>query len=368
MKILLDASTLLTSKSGVGHYTYKISSALFSNKKFDASFFAQNNFYKNLKDIKFKKKNIFNRFINKNIRIKHFISNSNLNYYINKNKIEIFHQPNFITYNLSIKNISTVHDLSWIHYPNFFLKDELKYFNLYFEKSLKNSTRILVPSNFIKNEISNLFNYPENLIEVVYDDMRINLNKLAENRCSVFLNKFNLKYKNFFLIINNIENRKNFDFILDVYQRLDFKIRDQYPLIIFGMTGRHSNQILDKISKVKNCEYLGYLDEKFLNQCFSSAKIFFYPSIYEGFGISPIEAMASGTPVLASYIDSAKEILEDKAILLDINNQKDWISNIKYLLDDDNIYEEMVQKGIYHSLKFKPGNTVAKILEIYDKI
>jgi glycosyltransferase involved in cell wall biosynthesis len=368
MKVLIDATTLLTSKSGVGHYTYKISKALINNKKFDARFFAQNNFYKNLDDIKFTKKNIFNRFLNRNIKVRYFISNSNLNYYINKNKIDIFHQPNFITYNLSIKNISTVHDLSWVHYPNFFLKDELKYFNLYFEKSLKNSTRVIVHSNFIKNEISSLFNYPKNLIEIVYEDMRIDLKKLAENKCSEFLSKFNLKYKNFFLIINTIENRKNFDFILDVYQRLDSKIRDHYPLIIFGMMGRHSHQILDKINKVKNCKYLGYLDDKLLNQCFSSAKIFFYPSMYEGFGISPIESMASGTPVLASLIDSAKEILENKAILININNQKDWIIHIKQLIDDDNIYEQIVRKGIPHTLKFKSGNTVDKILQIYEKI
>ena len=70
---------------------------------------------------------------------------------IKKNKIELFHQPNFITYDLSIKNISSIHDLSWIHFPNFFPENDLKTFDLYIEKTLKNSTKIIVFCNSIKN-------------------------------------------------------------------------------------------------------------------------------------------------------------------------------------------------------------------------
>ena len=368
MNVLIDASTLVSQKSGVGHYTYKISSALVSNKKFNPSFIAQNNFYTNLDEIKFKKQNLFFRILNKSVRTKYFIFNKILNNYIKKNNIEIFHQPNFITYDLSIMNISTIHDLSWIHYPNFFLKEELKYFNSYFEKSLKNSTKIIVHSNFVKDEICSLFNFPSNKIHVVYEDLRINLKNLEKTNCKEFLNKFNLNYKKFFLIVNTIENRKNFDFILDIYQRLDDKIKEEYPLIIFGMKGRYPQKILEKINNVKNCKYFGYLDDKLLNQCFSSAKIFLYPSVYEGFGISPIESMASGTPVIASSIDSTKEILEDNALLTSLNVQNDWINNIKFLINDKNSYEEMVQNGILHSLKFKPGNTTGEILQLYEKI
>ena len=369
MKVLIDASTLTTPKSGVGHYVFKIASALLSDSKFEVNFFASNNFHHNLNSLReIKKENIISRLLKKNIKIKYLIKNRKLDKFIKEKKIDLFHQPNFITYNLKIKNVSTVHDLSWIHYPQFFLKEELKYFELYFERSLKYSTKIIVHSNFIKNELCNMFNLPEHLISVVYEDIRTDLKNLKEDLCYNFLNKFKLKYKNFFLIINSLEYRKNYNFILDIYQKLDLKTQEKFPLIIFGMRGRYSDSILDKIKDIKNCKYFGYLEEDLLNQCLSSAKILFYPSIYEGFGISPLESMAAGTPVVASKIDVTCEILKDNAFLVDLNDDSEWIKKIMSLIDDEKIYNKMVQKGINHSLNFTNGNTVNQILNIYKNI
>jgi len=365
MKILIDATTLISPKSGVGHYTYKISSALLSNKDFETSFFISNNFHKNIDNIYTKKENFFLRQLNKNVTLKHLIRKSKLNNFIKRNEIEIFHQPDFITYNLSIKNISTVHDLAWVHYPQFFHKNELKYFELYFEKSLKYSNKIIVHSNFIKNDLCRLFNIPENLIHVVYEDLRNDFKNLKENECLNFLKKFKLKFKNFFLIINTLEYRKNFDFILNIYEKLDNAIKEKFPLVIFGMKGRHANEIFYKIKNIEHCKYFGYLDDKLLNQCLSSAKIFFYPSIYEGFGISPLESMASGTPVIASRIDSTIEILKDNAFLIDLDDEIKWINKINSIINDESACDVMIQKGLNHALNFQKGKTVSQILDIY---
>lgn len=198
MKILIDTSTLKSPKSGIGHYTFKISSELLSNSNFQANFFSSNNFHKNLDYIEEKKENFFLRQLNKNIHYKHLNRNRKINNFIKSNNIQIFHQPNFITYDLEIKNISTVHDLAWIYYPEYFHKNELKYFELYFEKSLKYSTNIIVHSNFIKNDLCKLFNLPKHLIKVVYEDLRNDFKKLEENECLEFLDKFKVKFKNFF--------------------------------------------------------------------------------------------------------------------------------------------------------------------------
>ena len=368
MKILLDTSTLLSPKSGVGHYTDKISSSLYKSEQFDPFFYFENYFTKNLSEIKIRKKNLVQKILSKNIKFKYQFSSFKIRNFIKKNNIYVFHQPNFITYNLGIKNISTIHDLSWIHYPDFFLKNELRFFELYFEKSLKYSTKVIVHSNFIKKQLHTTFNFPEDLIEVIYEDIRVHLKCLNEIECSKFLDKFKLKYKNFFLILNTIEYRKNFKFILNIYQKLDPKIQEKFPLIIFGMKGRYSDKILNEINNVKNCKYYGYLDENFFNQCLSSAKILFYPSVYEGFGISPLESMASGTPVVASKIDVTREILKDNALLSNLDDEKEWIDNIMKLIDDEDTYNKIVQKGIYHSNYFKKGNTVNKILDVYKNI
>tara|TARA_Y100000591_G_scaffold331735_1_gene366594 strand:+ start:776 stop:1882 length:1107 start_codon:yes stop_codon:yes gene_type:complete len=368
MNVLIDATTLLSPKGGIGHYTQKIASALQNNEKFDVNFFFSDSFSKTIENISYKRKNIFKRILNKDVRIKYILSNYHINKFIKKNKIELFHQPNFITYDLPIKNISSVHDLSWIHFPNFFSKNDLKTFDLYFEKSLENSTKIIVGCNFIKKELCNYFNIPATKVEVTYHDVRGDYNSLPEKNCLEFLNKFKLSYKNFFLIINTLDNRKNFDFILDVYDKLNSNIKNKYPLVIFGQRVHHSESIIKKIDKIKNCFYFDYLDENLKNQCFSSAKIFFHPSLYEGFGISPLESMASGTPVIASDIESSKEILGDNVILLDLNDELKWISKIGELLENQYLYKKIVTKALNHTLNFKKGSLINQTLDIYKRI
>ena len=367
MKILIDASPLTSHKSGVGHYIQKISNSLIENKSFDASFFLNNNFLNDLNQIHSLKENIFSRLMNKNIHIKYFYYEKKIRNYIKKNKIEVFHQPNFITFNLPIKNITTIHDLSWIYYPNFFLKEELILFEKYFEKSLNFSSKIIVHSNAVKTELSKIFNIEDEKIKVIYEDLRYDFKILEKNECQEFLKKYDLKFKKFFLIINTLEKRKNFDFILDIYQRLPQKIKEEFPLVIFGMRGRYSEEIIKNINKIANCEYYGYLNDKYLNQCLSSAKILFYPSVYEGFGISPIESMASGTPIIASLLEVTREILKDNAILVDINKSDDWLNNINLLLNDDKVYNKYVDQGSLHSKQFKSGSTVKEIQKIYNQ-
>lgn len=368
MRVLIDATPLLSLKGGIGHYTNKIASALIDSKKFDANFFFVDCFAKKIEDIIYPKENIIKRILNKNLKIKHTVSNYHINRFIKKNKIELFHQPNFISYNLNIKNISTIHDLSWIHFPNFFLKNELKNFDLFFEKTLQNSNKLIVHSNFIKKELCSYFNLQPNKVEVVYEDLRKDFYNLKEKDCLKFLKKFNLKFKKFFLIVNTLDSRKNFNFILDIYSRLKSEIQNKYPLVIFGQKGRYSESIICKIKELENCFYFDYLDEYLLNQCFSSAKIFLYPSLYEGFGISPLESMASGTPVIASNIEATKEILEDNAILLDLNDEFIWINKIEEMLENQEFYHEFQNKGLNHATKFKKNNTINKILNIYERI
>ena len=167
--------------------------------------------------------------------------------------------------------------------------------------------------------------------------------------------------------MNTLDGRKNFNFILNIYSRLKSEIQNKYPLVIFGQKGRYSEPIISKIKELKNCFYFDYLDEYLLNQCFSSAKIFLYPSLYEGFGISPLESMASGTPVIASNIEATKEILGDNAILLDLNDEFIWIHKIEELLENMDFYYEFQNRGLKHVAKFKKNSTTDKILDIYEK-
>lgn len=366
-KILLDASTLLTPKSGIGFYVDKIAKSLINDKNLKSYFFLDHYFQENL-NFENQKRNLITRILMKNINIKYNFLSSKIRNFIKKNKIDLFHQPNFITYNTDIKNISTVHDFSWYYFPNYFLKSELKMFNDYFEKSLKISAKVIVHSNFIKKDLIKLFNYPKENIQVIYEDLRRDFQVLDEKNCKDFLKKFKFSYKKFFLVLNTLEARKNHKSIINIYKKLDENIKNNYPLIISGMQGRHSKEILDLIKETKNCYYIGYLDEKYLNQCLSAAKLFFYPSVYEGFGIAPLESMASGTPVLSSDTEASKEILQTNSLNLNYENADIWISKIKEMITNQEFYNHYLNLGLEWSKKYKKGTTANNILNFYKKI
>ncbi len=368
MKILLDTTTLLSPKGGIGHYVDKISNELINDRNFQPFFLTDNYFSRDLNKIKDYKPSLFERILKKNIRLDYKYKNIIINRFIKKNNIEIFHQPNFIGFDSKTKNIITVHDLSWLRFPEFFLKRELDYFKLFFEKSIKSAFKVIVHSNFVKQELNLIYNISESKIKVIHEDLRQEFKILDENKCLNFLNKYNLKYKKFILILNTLDNRKNYKFILDVYDSLSDNVKKNFPLIIAGMPGRNSDEIINKISKVKNCFYIGYLNENYLNQCYSSAKILIYPSLYEGFGISPLESMASGTPVVASSIESSKEILGESSILVEIKEKSSWIKSISEILDDKNKYEDFVNRGLNKSTNFTKGTTSKNILKLYKEL
>ena len=367
-KILLDANTLLTKKSGVGFYTEKIANELINNQNDFETYFHFNNYFTNDIGKKNVKLSIFNRFFFKNIKLKHFLNSRSIRNFIKKKNIKIFHQPNFITYDTGITNISTIHDLSFLFYPNFFLKDEIYFFEKFFEKSLKLNSKIIVHSNTIKKELNRHFNFPTKNIEVIYEDLRNTFKVLEKEKCKNFLTKYNLKYKKFFLVLGTLELRKNHEKIINIYKKLNDNIKLNYPLVISGMKGRYAEKVLDSIKNTKNCYYIDYLDEKLLNECYSSAKILFYPSIYEGFGIPPLESMACGTPPMVSNLEVFNEIMQDSCIALDLQNEDIWIEKINELLNSEELYQIYVQRGLKKSRNFKKGNTIRKILDLYGKL
>ena len=162
MKIALNASTLLTPKAGIGLYTDKIARALIINPDYDVHLFFKGYWSKDF--IKQNNKNfLFSRLINKlsskSLSLENAIDTFYFNKYVKNKDIDLYHEPNFIAYESPIPTLITVHDLSWIHYPNFFFKEELIKFNIFFLKSLRKAVNIITHSNFIKREIYNYFSF-----------------------------------------------------------------------------------------------------------------------------------------------------------------------------------------------------------------
>ena len=298
-----------------------------------------------------------------------FLMQSAFDKKINQN--DLYHEPNFLSFKSEIPTVITVHDLSWIRYPEFHPKSRVLAMNKFFARGLKDAQRIIVDSGYIKNEIIDLLGYSIDKIDVIPLGFSSHFIPRKRDEISGVLNQFGLKYQDYFLLVGTIEPRKNIITALNAFLKLPRKIRKKTPLVIVGVNGWLFDGFLDNFQPlIRNDEViiLGYLNFEDLVFMYSGAKALIFPSIYEGFGLPPLEAMASGVPVIASNVSSIPEVVGEAGILIDPFDVDMFAEAMKNLADDMSFRDMLAEKSLARSQLFSWDNCAEKTISTYKKI
>lgn len=366
-KILIDSISLLSPSTGIARYTFEVSNIIKDKKAFDISFYYGYYSNKLLSPEKKTNSKVLKSLLSKNERIKKIVRwiSFNITKFIPK-KFDLYFQPNFIV-NDNIKAsriITAVHDFSFIKYKEFHPKERIDYFEKYFLKNIKKSDHIICFSKFTKKEIIETLNYPKEKITVIYHGIQDNI-FYKKDKVDI---KINLPTK-FILSVGSIEPRKNLISLLITYDKLDANIKNEYKLVLVGFKGWKNKEIMDIIELNKEfIIYLGYLSDKELSDVYNLASLFVFPSFYEGFGLPPLEAMACGTPVVASNQTCVPEICSDAAKYFNPNNLEEMKSKIEEVLSNKVLQEEMVKKGIKRASTFNWKNSVSQHIEVFEEV
>ena len=250
--------------------------------------------------------------------------------------------------------IVTIHDLAFLRYPNWFSKKFYIYYRFLIPKIVKNGKKIITVSNFSKKEIISLLGIDEKKIEIIYNGISSNFN-------------YNPKIykKNYILAVSSLDPRKNFKNLILSFGKINLK---NYKLVIVGSENKvfSNTEIKNLMKKIQNVEFTGYVSDKKLVKLYQEAKIFVYPSLYEGFGIPPLEAMASGTPVISSNVASLPEVCGDAAYYVNPYDVNDIAKGIETVLKDKKLQKELIQKGLERIKLYnweKSANKLIKIIE-----
>jgi len=371
-KIIIDGIPLLSKLTGIGRYTYEISKELILNDEFDVEFFygyhskkllhpSKNSEIKNIKSLLTK-----NQFIKKVARKILMLSSK-----IISPKYNLYWSPNFIPINgiKASKIVTTVHDFSFYLHPQWHPIERLDYFNKYFLKNIKKTDWIITGSEFTKQEIIKYLKFPDEKITVIHHGIDKNLYKIYELN---ILTRTKIKFKlsdNFLLFVGSIEPRKNLLNLLKAYHILPDVIKKRYPLILVGFKGWNNDDIMKEIEKEKNnIRYLGYLSDEELAHIYNLASIFVYPSLYEGFGIPPLEAMACGTPIIASNVASMPEACANAAVYIDPYDYIDIANNIELLVKDENKMNSLIEKGLERVKEFTWEKSAKAHMKVFKKV
>lgn len=240
------------------------------------------------------------------------------------------------------KQISAIHDMSCWDYPDKNKRYMSLYFKLLYWKSSLGNKKIVTVSEFSKDRIINILNKKPTDIYVIYNGLseqflHFKYDALVEKRIK---EKYILP-ENYILCLSTIEPRKNMRLLIEAYELLVNNYDSNFDLLIAGRKGWLVDNLLTDIDEkiLKRIHFTGFVDDDDLPYIYLNAKIFVFPSLYEGFGIPPIEAMAMELPVLSSDAGAMPEVLGDAAIFFKSENVDSLVSQINSFMkiDDDRL-------------------------------
>lgn len=246
--------------------------------------------------------------------------------------------------------ITTLHDLAFKHFPEWFSWSFQKSYNLMIPKSLRHSRHIVTVSEYVKLDIHKTYNINLSKIKVIH------------NATSNKFKNLNLIRENIILTVSSIEPRKNLSRIITAFKSLD----TDYKLIIVGK--KNSSFADTELGEIKdsNIVFTGYLTDEELINIYNKAKIFIYASLFEGFGIPPLEAQACGCSCIVSRITCLPEIYKDSVTYcdpLDVGSIRVALNN---LILDKNKRQELQQKGFKNIERFSWNYSAEKLRNLIE--
>jgi glycosyltransferase involved in cell wall biosynthesis len=271
---------------------------------------------------------------------------------------DILHAPTPVTpfwKKPECKLIITVHDLTPLIFPQYHNWKRRIFFRLFLKRTISMSDAVIVDSQSTKEDVSTLFTIPENKINVVYlaSDMKPSNVQLSS--------KYGIK-GDYLLYVGTVEPRKNLLRLIEAFDQLDQKLK----LVIVGVSGWDNKAVYK--TKNPNIIFTGYVPEEDLPIFYCNAKLFIYPSIYEGFGFPILEAMNCGCPVITSNISSMPEVAGDAALLVDPYSVEEIKGAVQRLLSDVKLRKRLIDNGYRQASRFSWEKTANETIKVYEKV
>lgn len=291
--------------------------------------------------------------------------------YFNREKKQILHCPAYIRpWNWKGLSIITVHDIIALNYPEYCSTANRLYFNTFLSESILNASRIITMSVTVKNDILSKFNINPDKIEVIYpgiDDIFIRKPGIED------LKKVQKKYQlpeKFILYVGNIEPKKNISRLIEAFESLIHRSDIPHSFVIAGRFAWKYKDILQKITRyqTKRISFPGYIEQADLPALYTLADLFVFPSLYEGFGIPPLESMACGTPVVVSNKGALPETTGGCAFMVDPLSVDSITSGMYKMLQDQTLRNQLIEKGKRHVQQFKWDRTWSETAKLYKSL
>jgi len=277
--------------------------------------------------------------------------------------------------NSNTRIVSTIHDLVFMRFPS---HRGRSLSNSYFRRhkiAVEVSCKIIVPSKATKEDLEKFLKVNSRKITIIPEaaDSRFRVIKknADQNEILKVIGKYFDANKKYILTVGTLEPRKNLAKLVEAFSILPYQILKEYCLVIVGGKG-WNNQLLEKTINNLNIKdkviLAGFVLDEDLPYIYNGASIFVYPSLYEGFGLPPLEALACGIPIIASKVSSLPEIIGDAGLFVNPQSEVEIASAIKKLLGSPNLRKKLAKRGLLRAQKYSWAKTAQKTLDVFERV
>jgi len=287
-----------------------------------------------------------------------------------KTRLDLTHSPTPLPLPTKGKKIITVYDLFFLEFPELTNDEARRNFSRGIEDSVKNADGIVTISHFTEGQLIQRFLVDREKIRVISPGIDLGNWKQIE-RQDLERIKTNLKLpSDFLLFVGAHEPRKNLPNLLKALRLVHDRYR-KVPLVLVGRKGQDSDNVQKDIQKLALDSWvktLGYMDEAELKYVYRLASVFVFPSLWEGFGIPLLEAMASGLPIVTSRTSALPEIAQDAAVYTDPNDPEDIATKIIHVLKDQTLRDKLISAGEKRVEFFSWEKVASEALNFYQSV
>jgi glycosyltransferase involved in cell wall biosynthesis len=266
--------------------------------------------------------------------------------------------------------IVTIHDLAFERMPETFTRRGSFQLKLTVRRTAKKAARVATVSEYSRQDLLDIYKLPPEKVVVTYNGVEPSFTPRPSvpNEVEEVRRRFGIS-RDFLLAVGSLQPRKNLVRLIRAYARLRSELENFRPqLVIVGRKLWLASEIFDEVKRQRWADDViltGYVADEDLPALYRAARAFVYPSLFEGFGLPPLEAMACGTPVVTSDISSLPEIAGDAALLIDPNDERALANALIEIMNNDRLRAELREKGIAQARKFTWREAAEKTLRLY---
>ncbi len=372
IKLAFDAVPLLSPLTGIGQYALHLALALESAQEVDAKYFYGAYWSDSVLKATPQRVGSALSWVRANVpfsyQIRQWVQRNRFAGLASQGHFDLYHAPNNTALPFDGPSVITVHDLSWIRYPEMHPIERVRAMDKHFEPGLRRASCIITDSAFVKQELMDVFGVSPDRVHPVALGVEPLFCPLTVGQTQTVLQAHGLTHGNYWLAVGTLEPRKNLQLALRAFMQLAKAERQACPLILVGMKGWKTGlleQQLQPLIAAGEVRQLGYVSREDLAVIMAGAKALIYPSIYEGFGLPPLEAMACGVPVIVSNVSSLPEVVGDAGILVDPQDADGLAMHMRQLLADNSLCAALGQKAQARSLQFSWAQCAQDTIDVY---